>query len=300
VFFATASQAYLPTLLGPGDLLEGNAKLHGSESATQVAGPGLGGLLVQMFGAAQALVFDAVSFFYSLVCTLCIRAREPERVATRHQESVLVQVRTGLRFVAGDPYLRPIITYGVLMNLGLTGYQTIQIVFLAQTLHVGASAIGGLIAVAGLGGLLGALVARPLGRRFGTARGVLVCQLVTGPFALLAPLAGPGAGLAFYALGTFVMIAGVVACNVVLNSFRQLYSPPQFLGRVLATSMFLVHSSIPLGALAAGYLGDLYGPRTTMWIMAALIAPCGLVLPLSPMRARRDLPTGPRQPAAAA
>jgi MFS family permease len=57
--------------------------------------------------------------------------------------------------------------------------------------------------------------------------------------------------------------------------------------------MFLLHSSIPLGALTAGYLGDAVGPRGTMWIMACLIAPCGLVLLFSPLRGIRDLPSRP-------
>ncbi len=283
VFVMTAAQAYLPTVLAPADLLTGNARLHGSESATRVAGPGLGGVLVQLLGAVPALLFDALSFLVALVCLLRIRAREPRREPGPRGAGT-----TG--FVLRDPYLRPIVTYGVLMNLGLTGYQTIQIVFLAGTLGTGASVTGMLIAIAGLGGVAGAALAGPIGRRFGTARGILLTQLITGPFALLGPLAGRGAGLAWYAIGTFVMIGGVVVSNVVLSSFRQAYTPPHLLGRVLATSMVLVHSSIPLGALLAGYLGDVAGPRTTMWVMAALIAPCGLVLPLSPMRGRRDLP----------
>jgi hypothetical protein len=40
VFFVTAYRAYLPTLVSTGYLLEANAKLQGSESAVQIAGPG--------------------------------------------------------------------------------------------------------------------------------------------------------------------------------------------------------------------------------------------------------------------
>ncbi|MET8022385.1 hypothetical protein [Streptomyces decoyicus] len=61
----------------------------------------------------------------------------------------------------------------------------------------------------------------------------------------------------------------------------------------MATSMFVLHSTIPVGALLAGALGDAVGPLATMWIMAALIAPCGLILLLSPMRRQHDLPSEP-------
>ena len=43
VFFKTAYRAFLPALLTPDDLLEGNAKLQGSEQVTNVAGPGAAG-----------------------------------------------------------------------------------------------------------------------------------------------------------------------------------------------------------------------------------------------------------------
>ncbi len=90
------------------------------------------------------------------------------------------------------------------------------------------------------------------------------------------------------------MVAGVVSCNVVLGSFRQTYCPPELLGRVVATSMFVLHSSIPSVPSWPGFLGDRVGLASTMWIMAMLIAPCGLILLVSPMRKRRDLPSPAR------
>lgn len=55
VFFSTAYQVYLRALLTPADLVEGNAKLSGSEAAAELAGPSLAGLIAQAVGAAAAL-----------------------------------------------------------------------------------------------------------------------------------------------------------------------------------------------------------------------------------------------------
>lgn len=47
VFFLTVYRAFLPALLDAGDLLEGNAKLQGSEQVTHIAGPAAAGLIAQ-------------------------------------------------------------------------------------------------------------------------------------------------------------------------------------------------------------------------------------------------------------
>src|SRR5690348_3911878 len=76
VLFQVAYQSYLPTIVAPDDLAEGNAKLQGTQAAAGVAGPGIGGLLVQAFRAPFALVLDAVSYLVSVLALLAITARE--------------------------------------------------------------------------------------------------------------------------------------------------------------------------------------------------------------------------------
>jgi MFS family permease len=299
VFFTTAYHAYLPAVLDGPALLEGNAKLQGSESGTRVLGRGLAGLVAQLCGTVTGLLIDAVTFLVSTGCLLRLRVREPAPAgAAADTPTLRRQIGEGLRFVTADRYLRSMVTYGAVVNLALMGYQAVQVAFLVRTVGASPATVGVLVMAGSLGGVLGALLAGPVGRRFGTARGVLLLQLLTGPFALLLPLAGPGRGLLLYAAGAFAVATGIVACNVVLGSFRQRYCPPRLLGRVVATTMVLNQSTVPLGSLLAGLLGEVLGLRPTMWIMAALLAPCGLILLLSPMRDARDLPTRPRDGAA--
>ena len=106
IFFETAYQVYLPSLLSTGQLAEGNAKLHGSEAAAQVAGPGAGGFIAQLFGAVFGLLADAATFLISTVCLLTMRHREPRRSAPARHQPLLKEIAGGLRFLAHDPYLR--------------------------------------------------------------------------------------------------------------------------------------------------------------------------------------------------
>jgi MFS family permease len=59
VFFDVSYRTYLPSLVSPEDLLEGNSKLTLSESIAGVVGPGLTGVLIQALTAPIAILFDA-------------------------------------------------------------------------------------------------------------------------------------------------------------------------------------------------------------------------------------------------
>lgn len=82
-------------------------------------------------------------------------------------------------------------------------------------------------------------------------------------------------------------------CNVVLGTFRQSYTPPELLTRVAAGSMFAVHATIPLGAVAGGGLGEAIGLRSTMWVMTGLLVAAAALPLFSPLRTLRELPVVP-------
>ncbi|MGZ2355372.1 MFS transporter [Streptomyces sp. 372A] len=290
VCFNTAYHSYIRIVLDGRDLLEGNAKLQGSEAATQVAGPGVAGLLAQAFGAVTALVADAVTFLISAVCLKRISVAEPEPALDEERIPLRQQIREGLRFVRRDRYLRPMVTWGAVINMALMGYQAVQVVFLVRTVGLNPAMVGLLLTSGSAGGIVGALMATRVSRRLGTARGLLLLQVATAPFVLLLPMTTAGPELLLFATGAFLVGIGVSVANIVVGSFRQTYCPPRMLGRVVATAMMINHSTIPLGSLLGGVLGDAVGYRPAMWIMTGIVAPSWLILATGPMRRERDLP----------
>ncbi|MGW4520420.1 MFS transporter [Amycolatopsis sp. NPDC004378] len=286
VFFSLAYRAYLPALVGEGDLLEANAKLQGSESATQVGGPGLAGLLAQAFGPVSGVLADAVSFGVSVLCVRAIRVRET--VVPVPRTPLRSQIAEGLRFALGDRYLRTLMTFGAVSNLALTGYQAIQIVFLSRTLGAAPGLVGLVLALAAAGGVLGAAVAGRLGARFGTARAFLLCEVFAAPMLLLGPLSGPGWGLALFVVAEFGVCAGVVASNVLTTTFRQRYCPPELFGRITSSASIVNYGTIPLAGVLGGVLGEAIGVRETLWVMSGvLVLALGMLVPLAK---ERDFP----------
>ncbi|MEU4536030.1 MFS transporter [Streptosporangium sp. NPDC023825] len=292
VFFNLAYRAYLPTLVEGGRLLEANTKLQGSESAAQIAGPGLAGLLAQAFGAASGVLVDAVSFGVAVLFLRSVRAREARDGSTAERR-LLAEIRDGLRFVAGDPYLRTLTAFSAMSNIALVGYQSIQVVFLARNLGAGAGQAGVVLALGGAGGLLGAALAGRVATRFGTARGFLLCEAFAAPMLLLGPSGSGGTGLAIFAAAGFGTGAGIVASNILTGTFRQQYCPRDLFARITASTSALNYGAIPLGGLLGGTLGEALGVRRTLLLMAATQLCSLAVLLFSPIRRLRDLPGPP-------
>jgi MFS family permease len=289
VFFNSAYQVMLPGVVDEPDLAEANAKLLGSREVAQIGGPGLGGLLAQAAGPVTGLLADALSFAVSFCC---LTAMEPPR-DRRSSGTATGGVLHGLRFAWRDPYLRPMTAFASLANLALTGISALLVVFLVRTIGLSSAAAGLVMASLGIGGVLGALAARPMARRFGTARAVLITVPGGLWFALLLPLADKGPLLALAAAGMMCTGCVIVLGNVIVDSFIQAYVPPDILGRVISATWSASFAMMPIGALLAGGLATALGVRNALWILTALNAASGFTFLLSPMRHGRDLPPRP-------
>ncbi|MGB6581664.1 MAG: MFS transporter [Streptosporangiaceae bacterium] len=290
VFFSTAYRAYLPSLVTAADLIEGNAKLQGSMSVANICGRGAAGIVAQAVGYAAALLFNAASFLVSAACLLLIRTGTPPHEPVP-RDTVRAEISAGIRFIARDRFLRPLTIYPAVSNLAYSGSTALVVVFLIRVAGFGAAAVGLLMAFAGIGGLLGAVTARRLARRLGTARTLWLSALGTGLFGLLIPLTATGPRAACYAIGSAVVAAGIIIFNTIASSFRQTYCPPSMLGRITASMSFLVFGSIPLGALLAGALGDTLTVRAALWVTLTIYALSGTLLLTPVLRTERDLPS---------
>jgi MFS family permease len=291
VVFAVAYPAYLPSLVPASDLVAGNALLSGAESVAQVAGPSLGGVLVQLLRAPYAIAADAASFVISAASLLRIRAPEPARVA-RHR-SMRHEIAEGVRFLFGHRVLRAFMLTAAISNMFATGIRAISVLFLVRDVHLRAAAIGGVFAAASLGGVVGAVGAGPLARRFGEARVMTGAAVVEAASAFLFPLTGPGWRIVLFSVGGLTTGLAIIAFNVVGSSYRQEVVPPDLVGRVVAATRVFSWGVLPIGSLGAGWLGASFGIRTALWWLAAglVLAPVSLVV--ARVGGERDLPRPP-------
>jgi MFS family permease len=292
VFFDVAYQSYLPELVDRSRLVEGNAKLEVSRSVAQVAGPGLGGALVQLLTAPIAVAVDAVSFFASALFLTGLRHAEPHAPARPHAH-LWSEIREGLGVVLGNPLLRAIAgctaTSNLFSNIGMAVY----VLYVTRELGVTPALLGVVFGVGSCGALVGALLASRIADWIGL-----------GPTIVGAAILFPVGGLLVVAAGgtplivAATLIAGWAATsftspiyNVNQVSLRQAITPDRLQGRMNATMRFIVWGTIPIGALAGGFLGDAIGLRATLLVSALGGGLACLWVLLSPVSRLRAQPT---------
>ena len=267
VFFDLAYQSYLPRLVGREQLVDGNAKLETSRSAAQVAGPGLGGLVVSALTAPVAIAVDAASYLVSVVLLGRIRTAEPP-AAREERRSLLAELREGLGYVLRHPYQRAIVaTVGISNFFGQLVF-AILLVFAVRELGLSAAAIGVIISLGSVGTLLAAVTARRVGDRLGVGRTVLVSSFLFGPAMLLIPFAPADRAAEFIVAAIAIGGYGGTLFNVTMISLIQAITPDRILGRANASRRFVVWGVIPLGGVVAGVLAETIGLRQTILVGA--------------------------------
>jgi MFS family permease len=301
VFFLVSYTSYLPVLVPPDQLTDGNGKLAATQSLAQIAGPGLGALLVGVAGAALAMGSDALSFAASAACLLAIRRREPRihqaaRGPKDHRPGFRQEIGAGLSYVLREPVLRHAVAWNGSANFFVIMVETLGPLFLIRVVHLRPAYVGVLLALGAIGGVMAGVTARPLIRRIGSARIARVAMIVFGLPGLLIPLAGPGWWVLLFAAGWISWTFGATLCSIALTSYQQATTPAELRGRVSAAQRWINWGTLPLGGLAGGALGTAIGVHATLWLAVIGATASGLWLYLSPLRGQRDL-TGVLRPA---
>ena len=171
--------------------LEGNSLIHGSRSVSTVAGPSLGGLLVQAFSAPFALLADAASFLLSALFLGRVRAEEAP-IEHQGERRLRDRVSVGLRFISGNPIFRTTLAAVATLNFFNYAFGALFVLYATRTLGVSAGTLGLVLGIGALGAVLGAVVAGRVGRAVGLGRAfVFGCVLFTAPLALVPLAEGP-------------------------------------------------------------------------------------------------------------
>ena len=289
VIFDVADHAFLPSVVAPEQLVDGNARLASTDAAAEIGGPAVAGLLFQLLSAPLAAGASALTYLASalFLAGLPLQRRAPSAAAPPALAPL-----AGFRIVLAHPLVRPIWLMAVLGDFFGWFFGALYIFYVLQVLRLSTIELGLAVAAGGVGALAGAALAPVVARRLGAGRAIVTAGFAMGLTGVLTVLAGgpPLVALAFLIAGQLGGDALRSVMEIAQTSLRQAVLPADELGRsagAFATGQGLAGVA---GALIGGALGGLIGPRETMMLAVAGFAATPLVGLASPLwRTRNNL-----------
>lgn len=289
--FDLADRAFLPSLVGADDLMEGNATLSVTQSTAEIGGPALAGLLFQWLTAPFAIAVDAVTYLVSALFLGRIQARDAVSAEPPEAQHWAADLAFGWRTVMAEPRVRPLLFLFALQMMFFAVFGSLYALFALKTLHLTPAALGVTIAVGGVGALLGAVMAPRIVRLLGVGPAIILCGVIAAAAFFLIPLASadPTAGMLFLMASQLVGDAFGVAAIIPSTTLQQTLIAPDALGRVGAVFQVARGAGWIAGAVLCGGLAGAIGVRETLAVACVGLLLVELLPLLSPLRSLRTL-----------
>jgi len=264
-FFTPAMVGVMPQVVGPVHLQAANALRGLSMSTGLVAGPALAGLLIALFGAGAALLFDAATFAVSIALLARLRPRAVERIEGP-PPNLLQGLREGWQEVRSRSW--------VWTSLGgMSAYHVVVLpsVFvlgpvLMASEYDGAASWAIVVATFGAGSIVGdVLMLRWRPKR--AVRASALCLIVASTQAAIIGSGLPIAGIAILEGLSAICVTGFFT---LWETSLQEHIPEASLSRVVSYDMFASVGLLPVGAALAGPVAERFGLQETLLGMSAV------------------------------
>ncbi|WP_208542858.1 MFS transporter [Nocardioides euryhalodurans] len=258
--------------------------------AALLGGP-LGGLLYAV-GRPMPFLVDAVTFAISFVTVA--RVETDLSPVPRERARPTRELVEGLRYLLARPYFRATAAFSAACNLVVNAVFFVAVVRLVEQ-GVPSTTIGVVEALAGAGGVIGALIAPFVIDRVRTGHLTMAVAWVWVP--LLVPLvfwSSPWLVGSMLFVGLLLNPAG----NAGAQSYRVAITPDALQGRIASSSQFLGFTTIPFAPLLGGWLLETFGGEAATVGLLVAAALAALVPTLS--RSVRSVPRPRDWPGSAA
>lgn len=286
-FFQPAFTGLLPqTVSHPGQLQPANALRGLSFSASSIAGPAVGGLLIAVTGAGGAFAFDAVTFAVSIAFLVRLRPRTAVAGTEELPPPFFSAMRDGWREISSRVWLKA--------GLGaMSAYHAIVLpaVFVLGPITIaeeygGAEAWAVIVVSFGVGAVLGDILLlrwRPRRALLAAGTGLILASCQAAVY---------GSGLPLPALCVLQLVAGIGVSTffTLWEVSLQEHIPRHSLSRVSSFDYLAASALMPVGTVAVGPLAEAVGVQETLTGMSVVGVACALAF--LAVRQVRALPRG--------
>jgi MFS family permease len=274
VVFRSASQSMIPAVVPRERLERANGWLVGGTTVMQqmIAGP-LGGFLFVLAACVPFFVNAATYAASAVLVTLVAgtyRASAKSNIfrtavasSPSQPHPVLTELAEGFRWLAHQRVLRTMTALIGLLNLTLTAATAVLVLLVKERLHLGAVGYGTLFTCEAAGAVLGSVLGDRLIAKVTATWTIRIGLLVEAGLHLTLATSRSA-----YVVGFMLFAFGVHAAlwTIVGSSLRQRLTPPEMLGRVVSTSLFISAGGNCVGAVLGGVVAARFGITAPYWV----------------------------------
>ena len=266
----TTAQSLIPQILEEKDFEKGNSRLQISETVIQgFIGAPISGFI---YAAAIYLPFfiNSLGFAISALLALKIPVKYLQDIRQEGEEKTerqfVADMKFGIAYLFNQKVLRRLVVTTATIGLCYSMGTATMVLFIIKELGLQERFFGVILAIQGVGAILGALVASRTSSKFGRSK-VMTFAIVASSAVLLIQGFSPNIYI-FVALATF---GGFVISqwNILLMATYQTVIPKELYGRIHGTRRTLVWGAMPLGSLLGGVLAN-FSLRLPLYVGGAL------------------------------
>ena len=254
----TASQSLIPVILEKKHFERANSRLNIAETVIQnfIGGP-LSGFLyatavVLPFVLNSAGFLIAAIFVFLIPAHLITESRD-ETKEPAEKKSFIGDIKFGLKYLWSDPDLRGLVTITTSLGFFYSLSMSTMILFITEVLGLQAKFFGVLMAGAGSGAIIGALLTPRISKKFGRGK-VLALAIFMSSVTVLFQAFSPN----YWVFGVvgFVSSFFITNWNILLMSCYQVLIPKELYGRIHGARRTFVWGMMPLGAFLGGVIAQ--------------------------------------------
>ena len=257
--------------LSDGDLAAAMSLDSATSNATRMAGPVLGGVVLQTFSLSGVFLLSAAVFG---ACLVAVALTPVPGVGRPAQSTHFVrELISGIRFVVGDARLRWVFGITIVFNVFGFPFTSMIPVIGSGRLGLDPAMVGLLGSTEGLGAFIGAIVVavavRP--RAFAPLYvwGTTAYLAFVGCFGVVSLFAA-GPLVSFLAAAGVLLAVGLAgACfSAMQSTLSYLNALPEYRSRVLGVLTLCIGTG-PIGFLHVGWLAETFGAPTALIVTAS-------------------------------
>lgn len=265
-FNQPARQSLIPRLVPDEDLPNAISLNTAAMNVMRIAGGGMAGVLLIPLGVGSVYLLNGFLYVGVMIMTYAIRMPSTAAMA-RPTESWVDDLKEGIGFAVGNRTILYVIAPALILFVFGFPYQSVFVPLLAvKTLGLGESGVGALVAITGVGALMGSLT---MASRRGLRRRGPLMLLFLGGFSGSLLLLSLSNWLALAVVALLITGSMGVSYVALANTILLELTPRELHGRVMSLMSF-DRGLVPLGAIIAGVLASSLGPQHGLMVMASI------------------------------